>query len=148
MSKSTIRIDRTKETIAVSRTFQIAAGNIGSAEYQEFLRMREQYPGFQIIVQQKSRKKADGIFGDLTYEGMMSFIKGYETTKEGYEAALAELNDMRCLYKGQRGAYLKVKEWFLSKYQEEFDRRKEEKIATARQKREENYLYRPATANN
>ena len=90
MSKSTIRIDRTKETIAVSHAFQIAAGNIGSAEYQEFLRMKEQYPGFQIIVEQKSRKKADGIFGDLTYEGMMSFIKGYETTKEGYEAALTE----------------------------------------------------------
>ena len=147
MSKSTIRIDRTKETIAVSRAFQIAAGNIGSAEYQEFLRMKEQYPGFQIIVEQKSRKKADGIFGDLTYEGMMSFIKGYETTKEGYEAALTELNDMRCLYKGQRGAYLKVKEWFLTKYQDEFDRRRAAKEAADRMKRESDFLYHPAANN-
>ena len=39
MSKTAITIDRTKETITVSRTFQIAAGNIGSAEHQEYLRM-------------------------------------------------------------------------------------------------------------
>lgn len=148
MSKTAIRIDRAKETITISRSFQIAAGNITSAEYQEFLRLKEQYPGYRITAQQKSRKKADGIFGDLTYDGMTSFIKGHEATEEAYREALAELNDLRLLYKGQRGAYLKIKEWFLTKYKNEFDRMKAAKDAAARQKREENYLYRPATANN
>lgn len=60
MSKSTIRIDRTKETIAVSRAFQIAAGNIGSAEYQEFLRMKEQYCILcQIAIPQQPGAKTD-----------------------------------------------------------------------------------------
>ena len=148
MSKTAITIDRTKETITVSRAFQIAAGNIASAEHEEFLRLKEQYPNYRIIVQEKSSRKADGIFGDLTYEGMMAFIKGQEETEEAYKAALAELNDLRLFYKGQRGAYLKVKEWFLTKYKDEFDRMKAAKEAAARQKREENYLYRPATSAN
>ena len=68
MSKTAITIDRTKETITLTRSFQIAAGNIASAEYREYLRLKEQYPNFSIIVQQKQRKKADDIFGKLTYE--------------------------------------------------------------------------------
>ena len=148
MSKTAITIDRTKETITLTRSFQIAAGNIASAEYREYLRLKEQYPNFSIIVQQKQRKKADDIFGKLTYEGMKDFIKGYEATKDNYDAAIKELDDIRTLYKGQRGAYLKVKEWFLTKYQDEFDRRRAAKEATARMKRESDFLYRPATANN
>ena len=144
MSKTAIRIDRAKETITVSRSFQIAAGNIASAEYQEFLRLKEQYPGYRIAVQQKNRHKTNDIFGDLSYEGMTSFIKGHEKTEAAYKDALAELNDLRILYKGQRGAYLKIKEWFLTKYKDEFDLMKAKKEADARQKREANYLYHPA----
>lgn len=141
-------INRVKETITVSRAFQIAAGNIGSAEHQEYLRMTEQYPGFRIEVHQKSRKKAEGIFGDLTYDGMKDFIKGYEETDDDCAAAIKELDDMRALYKGQRGAYLKVKEWFLTKYQDEFDRRKAAKEAAAREKHESNFLFHPVVSNN
>ena len=149
MSKSFAPIiNRTTQTIAVSRAFQIAAGNIGSAEHQEYLRMKEQYPGYRIEVHQKRRKKAEGIFGDLTYDGMKDFIKGYEETDDDCAAAIKELDDMRALYKGQRGTYLKVKEWFLTKYKDEFDRRKAAKEAAARKKRESDFLYRPATANN
>lgn len=149
MSKSFApTINRAKETITVSRAFQIAAGNIGSAEHQEYLRMKEQYPGYRIEVRQKSRRKADGIFGDLTYDGMRDFIEGHEATKADYDAAIRELDDVRALYKGQRGAYLKVKEWFLTKYQAEFDCRRAAKEAADREKRESDFLYRPATANN
>ena len=62
MSKTAITIDRAKETITVSRAFQIAAGNIGSAEHQEYLRMKEQYPGYRIEVRQKSGKKGTSFF--------------------------------------------------------------------------------------
>ena len=67
MRKFAPTINRIEQTITVSRAFQIAAGNVNSAEYQEYLRMKEQYPDFTIIVHQKSRKKADDIFGKLTY---------------------------------------------------------------------------------
>lgn len=36
MSKTAITIDCTKETITLSRSFQIAAGNITSDEYREY----------------------------------------------------------------------------------------------------------------
>lgn len=104
MCKFPIVVNRTTKTITVSRSFQIAAGNIGSAEYQEYLKMKEQYPNFQIEVSHKSRKKPEGIFGDLSYDGMKSFIKGQETDEKSREAVLKELEDMRNLYKGQRGA--------------------------------------------
>lgn len=110
--------------------------------------MKEQYPDFTIIVHQKSRKKADDIFGDLTYEGMKNFIRGYEATQEAYDDAIAELEDLRALYKGQRGAYLMIKKWFLTKYQDEVARRKAVKEERTRQKRESDFLYHPATANN
>lgn len=145
MSKTAITIDRTKETITLSRSFQIAAGNIASDEYREYLRLKEQYPGFSIIVQQKQRKKAEGIFSDLSYEGMKEFIEGYEATKADYEAAVAELDDLRDLYKGQRGAYLKIKAWFLDRYQAEVKRIHDEKEKAEREKREANYLYHPKT---
>lgn len=148
MRKFAPTINRIEQTITISRAFQIAAGNINSAEYQEYLRMKEQYPDFTIIVHQKSRKKADDIFGDLTYEGMKNFIRGYEATQEAYDDAIAELEDLRALYKGQRGAYLMIKKWFLTKYQDEVARRKAVKEERTRQKRESDFLYHPATANN
>ncbi|MBQ4089961.1 MAG: hypothetical protein IJC56_08830 [Clostridia bacterium] len=148
MRKFAPTINRIEQTITISRAFQIAAGNVNSAEYQEYLRMKEQYPNFTIIVHQKERKEADTIFGKLTYEGMKDFIRGYEATQEAYDAAIEELEDLRSLYKGQRGAYLMIKKWFLTKYQDEVDRRKAVKEERARQKRESDFLYHPATANN
>ena len=148
MRKFAPTINRIEQTITISRAFQIAAGNINSAEYQEYLRMKEQYPDFTIIVHQKERKEADAIFGKLTYEGMKNFIYSYEATQEAYDDAIAELEDLRSLYKGQRGAYLMIKKWFLTKYQDEVDRRKAVKEERARQKRESDFLYHPATANN
>ena len=148
MRKFAPTINRIEQTITISRAFQIAAGNVNSAEYQEYLRMKEQYPDFTIIVHQKERKEADTIFGKLTYEGMKDFIRGYEATQEAYDAAIEELEDLRSLYKGQRGAYLMIKKWFLTKYQDEVDRRKAVKEERARQKRESDFLYHPATANN
>lgn len=148
MRKFAPTINRIEQTITISRAFQIAAGNINSAEYQEYLRMKEQYPDFTIIVHQKERKEADAIFGKLTYEGMKNFIRSYEATQEAYDDAIAELEDLRSLYKGQRGAYLMIKKWFLTKYQDEVDRRKAVKEERARQKRESDFLYHPATANN
>ena len=139
-------INRTNKTITVSHSFLVAAGNIHSAEYQEYVKMKETYPNFTFTVQQKSRGKSDSIFGDLSYQGMSSFIQGYERSEESIKAALKELEDLRALYAGSRGAYLKVKEWFLDKYKEEFDRRKAEKKAEDRKKREASFLYHPANA--
>ena len=43
---TTIRIDRSQQTLSLSRSFLVAAGNISSPEYKEFLELRAKYPDF------------------------------------------------------------------------------------------------------
>lgn len=144
MRANEIKIDRQKNTVTVPVSFLTAAGNIHSAEYQEYLKLKATYPNFTIVTKRNERAKNNGILGEMTYKSMSDFIKGFEPTQEAYKKALREMDDLRAFYKGQRGAYLKVKEWFLDKYKDEFERIKAEKEAEKRSKREADFLYHPS----
>ena len=141
------KIDRNTKTIIVYRDFLVAAGEYGSAAFELKMELAAKYPGFDFIQYKPNRTKTDEVYDNPSYKDMESFIKGYETTDAGYNEAMAELNDLRALLKGKRGAYLKVKEWFLDKYAAEFARRKQQEADKKRTKRESDFLYHPATAN-
>ena len=66
--------------------------------------------------------------------------KVVELTDEEYET-------IKTVSKTQRGAYAFVKSWFLTKYKDEFDRRKKELEDKRREAKENHLLYTPATAN-
>ena len=141
------KIDRTAKTIIVYRDFLIAAGEYGSAAFELKMELSAKYPGFDFIQYKPNRAKTDEVYDSPSYKDMERFIKGYEITDAGYNEAMAELNDLRALLKGKKGAYLKVKEWFLDKYAAEFARRKQQEADKKRAKRESDFLYHPATAN-
>ena len=147
MSKFQARINHLEKTITITRAFQVAASNISSEQYQEYLKLREQYSGFTIQVEEQKHKKNDDLYGKLTYENMKSFIEGQEENIEARTAVLKEMEDVRNLCKGQRGSYLRVKEWFLNKYKDEFEQKKKEKAEIARQRYEANFLYHPENTN-
>ena len=141
------KIDRTAKTIIVYRDFLIAAGEYGSAAFELKMELSAKYPGFDFIQYKPNRAKTDEVYDSPSYKDMERFIKGYEITDAGYNEAMAELNDLRALLKGKKGAYLKVKEWFLDKYAAEFARRKQQEADKKRAKRESDFLYHPVTAN-
>ena len=141
------KIDRAAKTITVYRDFLVAAGEYGSAAFELKMELLAKYPGFDFIQYKPNRAKTDEVYDSPDYKQMESFIKGYEPTTESYNEAMAELNDLRALLKGKKGAYLKVKEWFLDKYAAEFARRKKEEADKKRAKRESDFLYHPAAAN-
>lgn len=143
---TSIRIDRSQKTLTLSRSFLVAAGNISSPEYKEFLELRAKYPDFTIEAQEKGTRKSNCVLGKLTYADMAEFIKGHEPDQDSCGKAMDEMNDLRALYKGQRGAYLKIREWFLDKYQDEVKRLEEKQKEEKRREREASFLYHPANA--
>ena len=143
---TSIRIDRSQQTLTFSRSFLVAAGNISSPEYKEFLELRAKYPRFTIEAPAKAARKSNCVLGKLTYADMAEFIKGHEPDPENCGKAMNEMNDLRALYKGQRGSYLKIREWFLEKYQDEVKRLEEKQKEQKRREREASFLYHPANA--
>ena len=141
------KIDRTAKTITVYKAFLIASGEYGSIAYQLRMELAARYPDFAFAQYKPNRSKTSEVYDNPTYPQMEKFIKGYETTESKVEEAMAELNDLRALLKGRKGAYPKVKEWFLNKYADEFDRRKKEEADKKRTERERDFLYHPAANN-
>ena len=141
------KIDRIAKTITVYKAFLIASGEYGSTAYQLRMELSTRYPGFDFIQYKPNRTKTDEVYDNPTYSQMEKFIKGYEATEKGAAEAMAELNDLRMLLKGRKGAYPKVKEWFLNKYADEFARRKKEEADKKREERESTFLYHPAANN-
>lgn len=141
------KIDRIAKTITVYKAFLIASGEYGSTAYQLRMELSTRYPGFDFIQYKPNRTKTDEVYDNPTYSQMEKFIKGYEATEKGEAEAMAELNDLRMLLKGRKGAYPKVKKWFLNKYADEFARRKKEEADKKREERERTFLYHPAANN-
>ena len=141
------KIDRIAKTITVNKDFLIASGEYGSTAYQLRMELSNRYPGFDFIQYKPNRAKTDEVYDNPTYSQMEKFIKGYEATEKGAAEVMAELNDLRMLLKGRKGAYPKVKEWFLNKYADEFARRKKEETDKKRKERESSFLYHPAANN-
>ena len=141
------KIDRIAKTITVYKAFLIASGEYGSTAYQLRMELSTRYPGFDFIQYKPNRAKTDEVYDNPTYSQMEKFIKGYEATEKGAAEVMAELNDLRMLLKGRKGAYPKVKEWFLDKYAAEFARRKKEEADKKREERERTFLYHPAANN-
>jgi len=141
------KIDRTAKTITVYKAFLIASGEYGSTAYQLRMELATRYPGFDLIQYKPNRAKTDEVYDNPTYLQMEKFIKSYETTESRIAEVTAELNDLRTLLKGRKGAYPKVREWFINKYADEFARRKKEEADKKRKERESTFLYHP-TSNN
>lgn len=141
------KIDRIAKTITVYKAFLIASGEYGSNAYHLRAELSNRYPGFAFIQYKPNRTKTDEVYDNPTYSQMEKFIKGYEATEKEAAEVLAELNDLRALLKGRKGAYPKVKEWFLNKYADEFARRKKEEADKKREERERTFLYHPAANN-
>ena len=147
MKNSTPRIDRDKKTIYATKSFLIKAGQFGTTEFNTLNDMLKTLPGFKVEEEKIARNASKEAYGTLTYAVMKAFIESYETDNTKRKTMLEEYEAIKTVSKTQRGAYAFVKSWFLTKYKDEFDRRKKELETERREAKEAHLLYTPATAN-
>ena len=140
-----ILIDRDTQTITVTKQFLIAAGCFGSPEFNTYTELLERYPGFTITHQKKKNTSSNTATGNLTYEKIEEFIASYEKDEANREATLKEYKTLKRFLKGRKGAYITVRKWFLSKYEDVFEERMAELEEQKRKKLEVTNLYVPVT---
>jgi len=140
-----ILIDRDTQTITVTKQFLIAAGCFGSPEFNTYTELLERYPGFTITHQKKKNTSSKPATGNLTYKRIEEFIANYEKDDTTRDAILKEYETLKRFLRGQKGAYITVRKWFLSKYENVFDERLAELEEQRRKKVEEITLYVPTT---
>ena len=103
---SNITIDRTNETIVITKAFDKKAQQFKSAEYNALREAMNDNVGFKVVVKSAPRKDS---YKGLTFKYMEKYLERYEKTE-----LLAEFKLLTNNKNGnQSETYGKVKEWFL-----------------------------------
>ena len=141
MNKSNARYNYQNKNIVCSKQFLVLAGQFGTPEFHQLMDMRSKQPTFTVVEYKPERNIEKKTYSKLTYETMAKFIANYETDEKNRMAMLAEFDTVQKISKTQKGAYIFVKKWFLSKYKEVFDAWQEEQDAKQRAEKEAHLLY-------
>ena len=115
-----------KKTIEMTANEAKAAGKIGSEKFMELRQYQEVYPTFTISIKASTKRKAT--FSGLTYKYMVEYIK--KSKREDKDAIMAEFNTLTAQDKKNKvegSEHLDVKEWFLAKFPEIEETRKNHK---------------------
>ena len=121
--------DYSKKQIVVSKSFLKEAGIIGSAAYIELAQVRSDFPDFQIVPREISKKQDKKTYGKLTYEAMKEFITAQE--EDNAPTVLAEFDRIQQLSAIHNGPYAFVTAWFLKRYNDVFEKKEETAEAMA-----------------
>lgn len=119
MKNNGYRIDYTENTIVVTKNFLKRAGVIGSEEYTELVKVRKDFPDFEIVQREINKKEGKKTYGKLSYKVMEEFIKSTEE-KDEVTSVLSEFRRVQQLSKVKSGPYAYVKTWFLKRYENVF----------------------------
>lgn len=107
-----IVVDYAKSSIILSSAFVKKAFTPGTAEYQQLMAVRHDFPDFRIVTRQFKTNTKQEHYRGLTYDFMREYIAVHDM------AALAEFEDMvgisKCHSLPKR--YPTIKAWFLRRY--------------------------------
>ena len=116
---TTMKINEKKNTIEITKTFAQKASRVGSPEYYELLKVRQENPSCTVEVKQTKSKDS---FKGLTYEYMKKYILAHDD-EEG--SIMAIFHEMRgTIVEGddelqaESLTYGEIKMWFLDTYPE------------------------------
>lgn len=117
--KNTLRLDHSKRTIVMDRTFAKYAANTMSTEYAHLQAVRQDYPEYQVVLRKIKRNKTKECYRGLTYEYMEEYIKTHGS-KEESATNLTEFKEKKLisLCHSTSRRYPVIKSWFLAKYPE------------------------------
>lgn len=116
---SAIRINHFTKEILISKSFQKAAMNPISTEYQDLKEVMNNHPDYRIALRNIKKNANKKTYSGLDYDYMRRYIILHATPEEEL-AAVAEFEEMilisDCHAKNYR--YPTIKKWFLNKYPE------------------------------
>lgn len=99
------------KTIALTRKFAKESSVPGSDEYILFMKLKTDFPTYDITMRNLNMKKKKQKYTGLTYEKMFDHIR-----KVHGEDALNDLLFQMDLNHNEAGAYGRVKSWFLAEH--------------------------------
>ena len=111
-----------------------AAGKIGSDKYEELRKYMKEFPGFEIQIKAPAKRKVE--FRGLDYKFMREYIQKHDDADGTIMAEFRTLTaqDKKEKIEGsenlEAAGYLDVKKWFLAKFPEikEFKKQHEKKV--------------------
>ena len=113
---SRINFNHATKEIIITKAFETEANVIGSAAYDELVRIRKDFPDYTIRRKEIARKENKKSFKGLTVDEMRRFLS---TIGE----ADVELFEKVCkIAEGKQGKYAVIKKWFLNNYQEAYEK--------------------------
>ena len=134
---TTITVCFASRTLEMTKTFATAASKFGSAEYQELMQARRDFPGFEVvIVTRKASKSKKPSYKGLTYSYMEKYIKAHDDAEK---SIMAEYEMLRGISEAAQEAlaepcnYNEMKTWFLKTFPEiaNFHKMREELVSAA-----------------
>lgn len=111
-----INFNHATKEIIITRAFETEANEIGSAAYNELVRIRKDFPDYTIKRKEITKRENKKSFKGLTIEEMKRFLAtvGEEDVK---------LFEKVCeIAESKQGKYPVVKKWFLNNYQEAYEK--------------------------
>ena len=117
--KNKLLINHANRTIVMDRTFAKYAANTRSEEYDHLQRVRQDYPGYEVIRRKINSNVNKETYRGLTYEYMEDYILIHGTPEE-IKKNLKIYDEKKliseCHSKARR--YPVIKSWFLETYPE------------------------------
>jgi len=117
--KNKLLINHSNRTIVMDRTFAKYAANTRSEEYNHLQRVRQDYPGYEVIRRKINANVNKETYRGLTYEYMEDYILTHGTPEE-IKKNLKIYDEKKliseCHSKARR--YPVIKSWFLETYPE------------------------------
>jgi len=108
-------INHINQTITLTKNFAKAAGTAGTNAYKEMVKLRKDWPGYEMLIREIKRNANKRSYGKLTYKRMREYLIDWE----GNDApAIGEYDRVCQLAKIQSNPYQYVKNWFLKRYKD------------------------------
>lgn len=104
------------ETITITKKFGKAASQIGTPEFKEMKKLRNEFEGFAIEYRVIEKNEEKVSYKNLTFKMMESFIGSLPNSK----TALVEFEKVKTVTNGEKGQYAHIKKWFLDNYKEQY----------------------------
>ena len=116
---SAIRINHFTKEILISKSFQKAAMNPISTEYQDLKEVMNNHPDYRIAKRAIKKNANKKTYAGLNYEYMRRYIMLHSTPEEEL-AAIAEFENKILISEchSKKDRYPAIKKWFLDKYTE------------------------------
>ena len=111
--KQNVTVNHVGEKVFLTKAFAKKASVLGSTEYGELVRLRQECPNYEFVIREITKNSKKKTYSRLTYKKMREYISQVYGKDS---AALREYEQILKLSKTQSGCYAYVRKWFLGAF--------------------------------